>query len=496
MLSLKDFRLLQCVGKGNFGDVYLAHYLGSNNIDSFENGTDPIIPKNVPLAIKCINLEHSNEPIDLLLKEIYFLSTLNCPYITHYYGTFTGDCNLYIVMEYCSNGSLLNMLRYFSRLSEQTTCFIISQVCIALDYLHEKRLTHRDLKAANILLNDVGEVRLADLGVTGQLKFNSTRNGGKNLNTFVGTPFWMAPEIIKNQSYDGKCDIWSLGITTIELLNGKPPMSHLDSMKALMRVTKLNADNILRSMDISPLAKDFIRSCLQQDPNQRPTCKQLLQHKWLKRCQVTSISEEITVMKTNQMISKDKQKPCKPRFPLSDKVYKTNLPDQLQSWRFESTSDSKNDKEDDNDMREIPHLYNENDNQKNGNGGISPLAKQQLRTPTTLTPTSALSPSSMAISPKTNLSTPATETENYESDNLSPEKDKDELMADGQNIDYWKHVLLYSLKKVKQRAINEPTKETIRSLTRYMEDLERNFPGISEALVQEISTRVRKITVV
>ena len=79
MLSLKDFQLLQCVGKGNFGDVYLAHYLGSNNIDSFENGTDPIIPKNVPLAIKCINLEHSNEPIDLLLKEIYFLSTLNCP---------------------------------------------------------------------------------------------------------------------------------------------------------------------------------------------------------------------------------------------------------------------------------------------------------------------------------------------------------------------------------------------------------------------------------
>lgn len=480
MLSLQQFQLLECVGKGNFGDVYLAHYLGSN-----QEPTDPKIPKNVPLAIKCINLEHSNEPIDLLLKEIYFLSTLHCPYITHYYGTFTGDCNLYIVMEYCSNGSLLNLLRYYSRLTEQTTCFIILQVCHALEYLHEKRLIHRDLKAANILLNDDGEVRLADLGVTGQLKFNSTRHGGKNLNTFVGTPFWMAPEIIKNQSYDGKCDIWSLGITTLELLNGKPPMSHLDSMKALMRIPKLNADSILRNMDISPLGKDFIRSCLQQDPNQRPTCKQLLQHKWLKKCSITNIMEEITVMKTNQILSKEKPRSCKPRFPLSDKVYKTNLPNQLESWRFEDESVLRFD-----GLGDIPNLYN-NSNNKNEMASSPLLTKQQLRTPNISTPTSALSPTSMAISPKTNLSTPATES--YEDVSSSPSEQKMKLGHENQNIDYWKDVFLYSLKKVRQRAINEPTKETVKSLTRYMGDLEKDFPGLSEALVQEISTRVAKL---
>ncbi|CDO92699.1 unnamed protein product [Kluyveromyces dobzhanskii CBS 2104] len=479
MLSLKHFQLLQCVGKGNFGDVYLAHYLG-NSLDP----TDPVIPRGVPLAIKCINLEHSTEPIDLLLKEIYFLSTLNCQHITHYYGTFTGDCNLYIVMEYCSNGSLLNLLRYYSRLTEQTTCFIISQVCHALDYLHEKRLIHRDLKAANILLNDDGEVRLADLGVTGQLKFNSTRHGGKNLNTFVGTPFWMAPEIIKNQSYDGKCDIWSLGITALELLNGKPPMSHLDSMKALMRIPKLNADNILRNMDISPLGKDFIRQCLQQDPHQRPTCKKLLQHKWLRKCSITNVMEEITIMKTNQIMSKEKPRLCQPRFPLADKVYKTNFPNQLESWSFEEESVRKCGV-----LNNIPNLYNDNDITIDDKSPS--LNKQQLRNSNLSTPTSALSPSSMQVSPKTNLSTPATE--HYEEINSPLSCPKRNSDFENQSIDYWKHVFLFSLKKVKQRAINEPTKETIQSLTTYMENLEKNFPGLSEALVQEISTRVAKL---
>lgn len=488
MLSLQQFQLLQCVGKGNFGDVYLAKYLGDPNTNSNEKSkSDPYsfptqnIPVNVPLAIKCINLEHSNEPIDLLLKEIYFLSTLNCSSITHYYGTFTSDCNLYIVMEYCGNGSLLNLLRYYSRLSEQTTCFVINQVCHALQYLHEKRLIHRDLKSANILLNDNGDIKLADLGVTGQLKFNSTRNGGPNLNTFVGTPFWMAPEIIKNQSYDGKCDIWSLGITALELLNGKPPMSHLDSMKALLRIPKLNPDIILRNMEISSAAKDFIRSCLQQDPNQRPTCKQLLQHKWLKRCSVTNLTEEINVMKNNQLLSNQRMKNCKPRFPLSDKVYKTNLPDQLETWRF------------DNSLKlniNIPDLSSHLIDNVYENHNSSTLSPRNIDTPTP-SPSSALSPSSMAISPETNLSTPATD--NYEGNDSPSLEDKNVNRGQKSNVDYWKHILLYSLKKVKQRAINESTKETIESLTQYLQDLENNFPGLSEALVQEISTRAVKV---
>lgn len=481
MLSLQQFQLHRCIGRGNFGDVYLATFLGDP-----ERAFDSLkIPTNVPVAIKCINLEHSNEPIDLLLKEIYFLSTLRCSSITHYYGTFCGDCNLYIVMEYCGNGSLLNLLRYFGRLDEQTTCFIIGEVVKALSYLHEKRLIHRDLKAANILMDDFGNVKLADLGVTGQLKFNSTRNGGPNLNTFVGTPFWMAPEIIKNEGYDGKCDIWSLGITALELLNGKPPLSHLDSMKALLRIPKLDTEHILRNIELSSLGKDFIRSCLQQDPKKRPNCKQLLQHKWLKRSTMVNLSNEISLIRNNQLLTKQKEKTCRPRFPLSEKVYGTNLPTNLEDWSF------------------APNCGDENNNQSNDNNNVTNIimnkkfdristSLNEINTPATNTPTSALSPSSMAISPKTNISTPGTE--DYMGNMCSSETGgKDNIILSKTALDYWKHVLQYSLNKVKKRAINDSTKNTIESLTQYIQRLENNFPGLSEALVQEISTRMDKI---
>ncbi|XP_062873342.1 traf2 and NCK-interacting protein kinase-like [Trichomycterus rosablanca] len=271
--SIKDttgiLELLEVVGQGTYGQVYKGRYVLSGDT----------------VAIKVMNVrgaaqEDLKAEINLLRKYSHHRN------IATYCGALIKktpmEDHLWLVMEFCGGGSLASLIKSTRKksLKEEWTAYISREILRGLSHLHKYKVIHRDIKGLNVMLNEKAEVKLVDFGVSVQTDSTLCQS-----NTFIGTPNWMAPEVIDCQkdptsSYDCKSDIWSLGITAIEMAEGAPPLGDLHMMKVLQMIVN-NPSPTLQQKKWSSSFHSFVKECLIKEPAERPSAENLLNHEFI-----------------------------------------------------------------------------------------------------------------------------------------------------------------------------------------------------------------------
>ncbi len=295
--SVDQFPLEKKIGQGAFATVYKAHCPAKDNI---------------AVAIKVMDLENINSSFEDIRQEVQMMRMSDHPNILRCYCSFVHECQLWLVMQMMEKGSCLHVMTQAKRMGlgegmrEDWLAYILRESLQGLKYFHDQGQIHRDVKAGNILLDGQGNVRLADFGVSGWLINSGDRR--QTTKTFVGTPCWMAPEVMEQiDGYDYKADIWSFGITALELAKGYAPYAHFAPMKVLIMTIQQEAPSLKsypddRTVDGEPFSRGFreiVRLCLQKDPKKRPTCTTLLGHKYFaKRSKDSLVTDLLGRMET------------------------------------------------------------------------------------------------------------------------------------------------------------------------------------------------------
>jgi len=247
-------------GSGASGEVYFANDANQNRV-----------------AIK--KMPATKDQVTMMAVEIGILKTSSHKNIVGFIDCFYRQQTFYLVMEYCAYGCVTDVLEVDIEITERHIAYCCREVLQALAYLHECNCIHRDIKSDNVLLTEEGSVKLTDFGFAAKLSNEKAKR-----TTIVGTPFWMAPELIRGHDYTNKVDIWSLGIMMMELSEGEPPYMDFPPLRALYFITTKGVPPLQHEDYWSPAFLDFTYKTLNADADKRPTAQQLLRHSLMDRC--------------------------------------------------------------------------------------------------------------------------------------------------------------------------------------------------------------------
>ncbi|KAG0303896.1 Protein kinase [Dissophora globulifera] len=249
------------VGQGASGSVYVAKHLTTNS----------------KVAIKQMDLSMQPRK-ELVVNEILVMKESTNPNIVNYLDSFlVKGQELWVVMEYMEGGALTDVIDN-NKLSESQIACICLETCKGLQHLHSQNIIHRDIKSDNVLMDSYGHVKITDFGFCAKLTDQKNKRA-----TLVGTPYWMAPEVVKQKEYGAKVDIWSLGIMAIEMIEQEPPYLDEEPLKALYLIATNGTPTLKKPELLSPDLKNFLAVCLCVDVRSRAASRELLDHEFLRR---------------------------------------------------------------------------------------------------------------------------------------------------------------------------------------------------------------------